>query len=187
MLADGLALTLFQHGATTVQDASNIADALILYSLGLMSFMSIKVLATGFFSRQDTRTPVKFALISVAFNMVANAILIWPLQYLGLALATTLSSTLNATLLFRTLYIRGIYRPQAGWGSWLLKVGTACAAMAVVIFLVHPGDEAWASAVHWQRILFTAQTVAAGGASYFAVLWLMGMRISQLRGYTPSP
>lgn len=187
MLADGLALTLFQHGATTVQDAANIADALILYSLGLMSFMSIKVLATGFFGRQDTKTPVKFALISVAFNMVANAILIWPLQYLGLALATTLSSTLNATLLFRTLYKRGIYRPQAGWGSWLLKVGAACAAMAVVIYLVHPGNEAWAIADHWQRILFTGQTVAAGAASYFAVLWLMGMRISQLRGYTPSP
>lgn len=187
LLSDGLSLTLYQHGAFSEEDAYKVGDALILYSIGLLSFMSIKVLATGFFGRQDTRTPVKFAMISVAFNMIANAILIWPMQFLGLALATTLSSSLNALLLYRTLNKRGIYRPQPGWGKWAGKVGGASVVMAIVIMLLHPGNQVWAAAGHGQRILYTAVLVGAGAGSYFVALWLMGMRVHHLRGYTPTP
>ena len=187
LLSQGLSITLYQHGATSLADARNVGDALVLYSVGLLSFMSIKVLATGFFSRQDTRTPVKFAMIAVTFNMIANAILIWPLQYLGLALATSLSASLNAGLLYYTLRKQGIYQVQPGWGVWVARVLGACAVMGASIWAVHPGNEVWGASGHWQRIIYTAMLVGVGALSYFLTLWLSGMRLMHLRGYTPPP
>src|SRR3546814_9606251 len=104
------------------------ARALQAYSLGVLAFMLIKVLAPGFFARQDLKTPVRVAVICMVANMVMNLILIWPLQHVGLALATSLSSMLNAVLLFWGLYKVGVYRPAPGCWLFGLRLAAACAA-----------------------------------------------------------
>ncbi|MCP1328729.1 murein biosynthesis integral membrane protein MurJ, partial [Halomonas sp. 707D4] len=99
VLAEPLLITLFHYGAMTDSDIQMSAMSLRAYAVGLVAFMLIKVLAPGFFARQDTRTPVKVGIMAMVANMVFNLILIWPLAHAGLALATALSAFLNAGLL----------------------------------------------------------------------------------------
>ena len=186
LLADGLVTTIYQHGSFTAADVYQVRWALIAYSIGLLSFMSVKVLATGFFARQNTKTPVRIAITSVVFNMICNAILIWPLEFVGLALATTLSGSLNAFLLYRNLRKGDGYQPQAGWGRWWLKVLTACAAMCAVLLLLHPGTEAWLAAGLWARMGWLALLVAVGGLVYLLMLLLLGLRLRHLKGHSLS-
>src|SRR5690606_887973 len=96
----------------------------------------IKVLAPGFFSRQDMKTPVRIAVICMVANMGMNLILIWPLQHVGLALATSLSSMLNTALLLWGLHKAGVYRPEAGWLLFAARLLLACVLMiASVLWL----------------------------------------------------
>jgi len=95
------------------------AQSLRAYALALMPFMLVKVLAPGYFSRQDMTTPVRIAVIAMTANMVFNLILVWPLAHAGLALATALSAWMNASLLLlRGLYREGVFRPLSGWGRF---------------------------------------------------------------------
>ena len=183
LLADGLVTTIYQHGSFTPADVYQVRWALIAYSIGLLSFMSVKVLATGFFARQDTKTPVRIAITSVVFNMICNAILIWPFEFVGLALATTLSGSLNAFLLYRNLRKGNSYQPQTGWAGWWAKVLTACAAMCAVLLLLHPGTEAWLAAGLWARMGWLALLVSVGGAVYLSALLAMGLRLRHLKGH----
>ncbi len=126
ILAEPMIASLFHYGAMTEEAVVQSARALQAYSLGVLAFMLIKVLAPGFFARQDLKTPVRVAIICMVANMVMNLILIWPLKHVGLALATSLSSMLNAFLLFWGLYKIGVYRPAPGW--WLFGLRLAGAA-----------------------------------------------------------
>src|SRR5690606_7418597 len=95
ILAVPLISTLFFHGAFTAQDVLHTRSALIAYSIGLIGLIAVKILAPGFYARQDVRTPVKFALITLAATQIMNAIFIVPLQHTGLALSIGLASLLN--------------------------------------------------------------------------------------------
>jgi len=117
-MAEPMLATLFQYGEMTGHDVEMAARSLRAYSLGLMAFMLIKVLAPGYYSRQDTKTPVKIGIWAMAINMVLNLSLIWSLQHAGLALATSLAAFVNAGLLFMGLYRQGVYRPQLIVPSW---------------------------------------------------------------------
>jgi len=183
LLADGLVTTIYQHGSFTAEDVYQVRWALIAYSFGLLSFMSVKVLATGFFARQNTRTPVRIAIASVVFNMYCNATLVWPLEFVGLALATTLSGSLNAYLLYRCLRRSGGYQPQPGWARWWLKVLLASTVMVGLLLLLHPGTEAWLAAGTFARMGWLALLVSVGGVSYLACLVAMGLRLRHLKGH----
>ena len=95
VIAEPLLATLFNHGEFGVNDVLRSAESLRAYSAGLVAFMLIKILAPGYFARQDTRTPVKIGIIAMVANMALNLALIWPLQHAGLALATSLSATIG--------------------------------------------------------------------------------------------
>lgn len=181
ILAEPLIAGLFYYGAMTEQAVVQSARALEAYSLGVLAFMLIKVLAPGFFARQDMKTPVRIAVTCMIANMVFNLILIWPLKHVGLALATSLSSLLNAFLLFWGLYKVGVFRPQPGWALFGLRLAAGCAAMvAVVLWLNVPSGEwfAWG----WERrALQLALLVGAGIAAFLAALVALGLRPRDLR------
>jgi len=182
LLADGLVTTIYQHGSFTADDVYHVRWALMAYALGLLSFMSVKVLATGFFARQDTRTPVRIAIISVVFNMICNALLIWPFEFVGLALATTLSGSLNAFLLYRGLRRTGIYQPGPGWGRWWLNVVLASLVMSALLLWLHPGTERWLAGGTLERIGWLALLVAVGGVAYLVSIAAAGVRLRHLKG-----
>src|SRR5690554_1663010 len=133
ILAEPLIATLFHYGQMTGEDVRQSAGALQAYSLGVLTFMLIKVLAPGFFARQDMKTPVRIAVICMVANMVMNLILIWPLQHVGLALATSLSSMLNTGLLLWGLHKAGVYRAAPGWPRFIMQLLTGCALMVTVV------------------------------------------------------
>jgi putative peptidoglycan lipid II flippase len=181
LLAEPLIATLFHYGAMTERDTLQAAAALQAYSIGVMTFMLIKVLAPGYFARQDIKTPVKIAILCMVVNMVFNLILIWPLAHVGLALATSLSAVLNASLLWWGLRKAGIYQAQPGWPIFMVRLVAACAAMALIIVWMVPGTEQWFN-WGWQRKVLEMTLLVSAGIGIFALtLFVTGMRMRHLR------
>jgi len=181
ILAEPLIASLFFYGAMTEEAVVQSANALEAYSLGVLAFMLIKVLAPGFFARQDLKTPVRVAIICMIANMVMNLILIWPLQHVGLALATSLSSMLNAGLLFWGLYRIGVFRLAPGWGIFLLRLAGGCAAMVGAVWWLNVPSAEW-FAWGWQaRALQLSLLILAGLAAFAAGLVVLGLRPRHLR------
>ena len=178
---DPMIASLFYYGAMSEEAVVQSARALQAYSLGVLAFMLIKVLAPGFFARQDLKTPVRVAVICMVANMVMNLILIWPLQHVGLALATSLSSMLNAVLLFWGLYKVGVYRPAPGWWSFGLRLAAACAAMVAVVWWLNVPAQEWFSWDWQERALRLGILVCAGLAAFAGGLLLTGLRPRHLR------
>lgn len=94
---------LYQYGRFTPLDTVNTASALLFYSIGLFAFSSTRVSVSLFYSFKDAKTPVKISVITVAFNIAANLLLMKPLGFQGMALAASLSGCLNLTLLILAL------------------------------------------------------------------------------------
>ncbi|HET9663616.1 MAG TPA: lipid II flippase MurJ, partial [Burkholderiales bacterium] len=176
LLAVPLTATLFHYGAFTANDVFATRAAVIAYSAGLLGLILVKVLAPGFYAQQDIRTPVRIAVITLVATQVMNLVLIWPLQHVGLALAIALGACLNALLLYRALRRRGIYLPQAGWGSFLLKVLIAVYAMATVLWITSGDSSEWLRAGAGGRAARLAGVVSLGAATYFVALFAMGFR-----------
>ncbi len=181
VLAEPLIAGLFYYGQMSEEAVVQSARALEAYSLGVLAFMLIKVLAPGFYARQDMRTPVRIAITCMIANMGFNLILIWPLQHVGLALATSLSSMLNAILLFGGLYRTGVFRPKAGWVRFSLQLAGACGAMVLVIEWLNVPRLEW-FAWDWQRrALQLALLVGAGILAFALGLLALGLRPRHLR------
>jgi len=181
ILSGPMIATLFQSEVFKPSDVAMSQRSLIAYSLGLVSFILIKVLAPGYYSRQDTRTPVRYAVIAMASNMVLNIILVFPLAHAGLALATSLSATLNALLLFRGLRSAGVYRPQSGWPLLILRGAMASALMGIALLWGAGELREWVIMARWDRIQFLLGLILAGVGVYFSTLWLLGIRLHHFR------
>jgi putative peptidoglycan lipid II flippase len=176
LLAVPLITTLFHYGAFTATDVVNTRDAVIAYSIGLVGLIAVKVLAPGFYAKQDIRTPVKFAVITLVATQLMNLVFIWELRHAGLALAISLGACLNAGLLLRGLRSRAIYRPRPGWGIFACKLVLAVYVMGALLWLLAGNATSWLAASAAERVGHLALLVAAGGSAYFAVLWLLGFR-----------
>ncbi|KAA1171685.1 murein biosynthesis integral membrane protein MurJ [Marinobacter salinexigens] len=181
LLAEPLIATLFHYGEVTDRDVLMSAQSLRAYSAGLLAFMLIKVLAPGFFAREDTRTPVKIGVIAMVANMAFNLALIVPLAHAGLALATSLSAWLNGYLLWRGLRREGAWKSQSGWPLFMLRLLLANAALAGVILWMKSPVDAWLVATGYQRAVDMAMLVGAGVAVYFVTLALVGVRVRHFR------
>ena len=188
LIGHSIQLALFRYGETTERDVQMSSYALAAISIGLSAFMLIKVLAPGFYARQDVRTPVRIGVIAMVANMVFNLILVVPLHmslkmgHVGLALATALAAWVNAGLLARGLLKQRIYIPQPGWRAFALKLTLACTAMGSLLWLADPGDAVWLGWSWWQRVPVLLALCGAGIAVYAGVLFAMGLRIKDLRG-----
>ena len=138
--------------------------------------MVIKVLAPGYFARQDTKTPVSVGIKALVVNMVLNLALIIPLAHVGLALATSLSAALNAALLYLGLRKEGVYQPQAGWAIYLLRLAAAAGLMIALILWMDRDVSEWLSWGWEERVWQLAQVVVLGLLSYVGTLLILGMR-----------
>ncbi len=181
LLAEPLIATLFHYGEVTDRDVAMSAQSLRAYSAGLLAFMLIKVLAPGFFAREDTSTPVKIGIIAMIANMVFNLALIFPLAHAGLALATSLSAWLNAWLLWRGLRKEGAWQSQSGWPRFLAQLAFANATLVAIILYLQPPVDQWLTAGGLQRSADMALLVAAGVGGYFVALALAGVRVRHFR------
>lgn len=181
LLAEPLIATLFHYGEVTDRDVSMSAGSLRAYSAGLMAFMLIKVLAPGFFARQDTRTPVRIGVIAMVANMAFNLALIFPLAHVGLALATSLSAWLNTALLWRGLKKEGAWQSQPGWLRFGLQLMLANGALAAVIIYLNQPVDGWLAMGGLQRAREMGILVAAGVSVYFLALALAGVRVRHFR------
>lgn len=174
LLAGPLLTTLFQHGAFRAGDVYMARLSLVAYALGLVGFMLVKVLAPAYFARQDTRAPVRIALVAVAANLVMSLMLVFTLAHAGLALATSLAAVINALLLLGQLTRAGIYRPGPGWGGFALRLATANLALGLVLAYGPPDTGFWMLAPGRARAAQLALWVCAGGLTYLATLWVLG-------------
>ncbi len=177
LLAVPLVATLFMHGEFAAHDVLMTRQAVIAYSVGLVGIILVKILAPGFYARQDMRTPVKIALLTLGATQLMNLVLVWPLAHAGLALAIGLGACMNAALLYRGLRRAGIYRPQPGWGSFLGRLLLALAAMAATLWFIAGPVQWWLDAGASARIARLAGIVGAGALVYFLALALLGFRV----------
>ena len=177
LLAVPLISTLFHYGQFSVEDVWMTRRALVAYSIGLVGLILVKVLAPGFYARQNIRTPVKIAVITLVATQLMNLVLIGPLQHAGLALAIGLGACLNAGMLYYKLRQHRIYQPQPAWAQFAYKLALALLVMAAVLWGA-TGSEVWWLVAPWQqRIAGLLGIVCLGAATYFATLWLLGFRI----------
>lgn len=183
VIAKPLTVALFQYGKFSAFDAAMTQRALIAYSVGLLGIIMVKILAPGFYSRQDIKTPVRIAIVTLILTQVMNLIFIGPFKHAGLALSIGLAACLNAGLLYWQLRRQRLFTPQAGWGGFLCKLLLAVAVMAAVLvgmmWLMPP----WDVGNMPYRLLRLMGLVVVGAGSYFAVLALLGFR---LRDFTRS-
>jgi len=135
LCGEPIAAALFGYGRFTPQDAHFTAQALAAFSIGLPSYILVKVLTPGFYARQDTKTPVRYAVISMAINLIGNLVLIVPLQHMGPPLATALASTVNVALLYCTLVARGHFAADAQLRRRAPRLLLAALAMGAVLWL----------------------------------------------------
>jgi putative peptidoglycan lipid II flippase len=181
ILPSELLTLLLERGQFSALDVEKSAASLMAYSLGLPAFMLIKVLAPAFYSRQDTKTPVKIGIQAMVWNMVFNLVLIFPLGHVGLALATSMSAWLNASLLAWSLRKEQLLPSRSLLFSPILKTALATVFMAVVLLvaLLQPVFQMPADTLG--RIFVVAALVIIGASSYFVALLAVGIRPRHLR------
>lgn len=189
LLAGPVLATLFYYGEFSRHDLQMSTFSLMTYSFGLLSFMQVKVLAPGFYARQDTRTPVRYAMISIAVNMGFNLIVVVPMilwdvpaPHAALALATSIAGYVNVWQLYRSLKRDGIYQPGAGWGHLVGRMVVANGLMAILLVFAVPGLEQWAAWGSTQRALHLAMWIILAIVTYVASLRLTGLDLPELLG-----
>jgi putative peptidoglycan lipid II flippase len=205
LLAGPLVITLFENGQYTAFDAHMTTLSTIALSAGLPAYALVKVLLPAFYSRQDTRTPVRAGVVALIVNMLFNGVFIvglflwlappslrhgnWldgiaqvPGLHVALALASSLSSYVNFLLLWRWLKRAGVYQRQPGWGRHGWRLTLACAVMVLVLAVGRWWWPHWSAVPIFTRVWHLAVLVLAGGLSYVAALFASGLRLRDLRG-----
>jgi putative peptidoglycan lipid II flippase len=177
VFAEPLVAVLYHYGAFTDRDVGATALALQGYGVGLLGIVAVKVLAPGFYARQDIRTPVKIAIGVLAATQLLNLVFVPWFGHAGLALSIGLGALVNAGLLLVGLLRNGAYRPAPGWALFALRVALATVALGAGL--------AWASeAIDWiamrsqwgLRAGAMAAVLAGSALGYFAILFALGVR-----------
>jgi putative peptidoglycan lipid II flippase len=188
VLSGPLIATMFYGGIFDARSVGMTSLALRAYAVGLIGFSFVKILAPAFFAREDTRTPVRVALIALSVNLLLSIASAWYLTsvdfagpHVGLAGATSVAAILNAALLYRGLRKDGVMHHSAGWMSLLARVVAANAAMCAVLVQLHRPLEWWLGVGLSNRVYWLCVSVIAGGVAYFLALLILGMRPSQFR------
>ncbi|MBI3478897.1 MAG: murein biosynthesis integral membrane protein MurJ [Nitrosomonadales bacterium] len=176
MISVPLLATFFQRGAFVAHDVLMTSHALIGYSVGLIGMILVKILAPGFYARQDIRTPVKIGIVTLLATQAMNALFIGWIQHAGLALSIGLGACLNSAILFHYLRKNDIYRPEPGWAKFFIKVSIAVAALAITLWFGMGSEQSWLTGSGWSRILRLSALVTGGVVVYFAVLAALGFR-----------
>jgi putative peptidoglycan lipid II flippase len=180
VLAIPLAAVLFHYGKFDHQDLVMTSQAMTGYAVGLVGLIAIKVLAPGFYAKQNIKTPVKIALLTLVLTQILNLGLVPMFSHAGLALATSLAACANAFLLYRGLRSRKIYQPSQGWLGFILRVLASSLLMSLVIAVIAlEFDWAALGAKPWLRIIWLGVILVAAAVVYFSSLRLLGVRWSR--------
>ena len=180
LLAEPLVATIFHHGRMTDVDVLRSAEALVAFACGVLPLVLVKVLAPAFFAHKDTRTPLNYALISVAVNLLAGLATFQWLHHVGLALATSIAAWVQAGLLWRGVLRSGYYQRTPDLARTLGRALLATACMAVCLLLLTPADTFWLERSPLGRAPWLAGLVTLGALVYGGVAWLAGLRPSEL-------
>lgn len=188
VLSEPLVTTLFFGGLFDEYAVDMTAMALKAYAMGLVGFSFVKILAPAYFAREDTKTPVRIALIALLVNLLLSVGLAWTMTrngmagpHAGLAAATSVAAILNAALLYRGLRRNKVLLHSRGWPLLVLRVALACIVMGTVLYQLDRPLEWWTASSLAGRAGWLAVTVVAGAGAYFVMLLLMGTRLSQFR------
>ncbi|MFO6425350.1 murein biosynthesis integral membrane protein MurJ [Motilimonas sp. KMU-193] len=181
LLAKPMLAVLFMSGKFGQSDVDMASMSLMAYGFGLLSFMLVKVLAPGYYARQDTKTPVKYGIIAMVSNMAFNIIFAIPYGYVGLAIATSLSASLNAFLLWRGLKLQGVFIFQPGSLWFLTRLLIAAAVMATGLWYFTPDLATWVQADKLSQIIHLTALIVGGASIYLAINFVFGLRLGDLR------
>lgn len=178
ILATPLVSTLFFYGKFTPVDVAMTQQALIAYSVGLLGMILVKILAPGFYARQNIKTPVKVAIFTLVLTQLMNVVFVYGLHlnHAGLALALGLGACANAALLYYHLRKAKLYQPQAGWWVFLLKLAFALVVMGAALHVAMGDAAMWLELSVVKRLMHLSWLVALGMGVYFAVLFILGFR-----------
>lgn len=177
ILAKPLVVSLFQYGNFTAFDALMTQRALVAYSIGLLGLIAVKVLAPGFYSRQNIKTPVKIAIVTIIITQLMNLAFIGPLKHAGLSLSIGLAACFNAALLYWQLRKQDIFRPHPGWGMFLARLLVAILVMSGVLVGMLVLLPVWDTGSMFYRLSRLMLIVIVGAGSYFATLMLLGFKL----------
>lgn len=172
VLAQPIITTLFQSEHFSLHDVNMTAASLRAYACGLPAYLLVKVLISGYYSRQDSRIPVRIAIIATSCNLVLSIALLWPLAHLSLAWSNSIATGINAGLLWYGLINNKVYTFTPGWYKLGLRVGMACLGLAGYLHIIHLFNS---------LVLNLAFSIVSGSLLYFAVLFLLGFRIQHVR------
>ena len=177
ILAVPLVATLFWHGEFLRHDVMMTRNALVAYAMGLAGIILVKVLAPGFYARQNIRTPVKVAVATLVITQVLNLAFVPLFAHAGLALAISAGACFNAGWLWYLMLRSGAYRPEPDWGAFLMKLAVALYLMGGVIWYGMGREASWFEIAAGARALKLTLLIGAGSATYFAALVAMGFRL----------
>ncbi|MGF1741174.1 murein biosynthesis integral membrane protein MurJ [Vibrio profundum] len=184
VLAKPMLMVLFMHGEFTVHDVNQASMSLVALSAGLLNFMMIKVLAPGYYSRHDTKTPVRYGIIAMVSNMGFNAVFAWFYGYVGLAMATALSAFINMALLYYGLHKQGVYRLSKKTLTGMAKHALAGVAMLSAILWQLDDMSVWLTWTGSHRAWMLAMLIGLGGLVYTISLLVLGVRLKDLKAAT---
>jgi putative peptidoglycan lipid II flippase len=178
ILATPLVSTLFFYGKFTPVDVAMTQQALIAYSVGLLGMILVKILAPGFYARQNIKTPVKVAVFTLVLTQLMNVLFVYGLHlnHAGLALALGLGACTNAALLYYHLRKAKLYQPQAGWWLFLLKLTFALVVMGAALHMAMGDAATWLHFSVVKRLIHLSLLVVLGMSVYFALLFILGFR-----------
>lgn len=177
-----LIASCFAYGKFTVFDLLQTQKSLITLGLGVPAFMMVKVLASGFYARQNIKTPVKIGALAMVANTILCALLIKTFAHAGLTLASSLAGYLNCGLLLILLIRRGIYQPRSGWWRFLLQILIANIAMATYLYWIQGTVTDWVTKPIMLRSSLLLAHVCAALIIYLVTLRITGVQIRQFRG-----
>lgn len=181
VLAQPIIMILFMRGEFSHDTVLKVSYALFAYLSGLISLMFIKVLAPAYYARQDTKTPVKIGIKAMVANMAFNFMLAPFFGYVGLAIATSMSATLNAWMLYRGLKHTNIYQMSISTKVFIGKLIFAAGIMSLVVYQLSDDLGVWLSMNSFEQIFQLIICISAGCLSYFIVIFLLGVRLNDFK------
>jgi len=181
VLAQPIIMVMFMSGEFTEQAVFDVSYALFAYLSGLISFMFIKILAPAYYARQDTKTPVKIGIKCMVANMILNILLAPFFSYVGLAIATALSATLNAFLLYQGLKSGGVFQLSKATKWFIVRVIISASIMAGVVYWLSPTFEIWLSMLFIDQVIKLFTCITLGMLSYFISIVLLGIRVADFK------
>jgi putative peptidoglycan lipid II flippase len=180
VLSGPMLSTLFQYGHFKAHDVYMARQSLTAFAIGITPFMLVKILAAGFYAKQDLRTPVRIGVIAMVANTVLNLSLISFLHHAGIALSTSLAAIVNSGCLFYYLRQRGLYQPRDGWRLFAARLIISNVILALWLWVGAGSLSDWVVSTAVWRFTHLFGLLISAVILYFASLWITGVRIHDL-------